>query len=354
MNNEHGGDIWQAQQIFGREAGEFIDFSANINPLGPSPQAIRAICESLPLIRHYPEPQSTTLRNKLACINNIGEENLILGNGVAELIYTLGRVLKFRRILMPMPSFSEYTKGFKGPLKSIPLEESREFVLDIAGFTQQIKANDLVIICNPNNPTGNLMTREDLLTILDYINDSESWFVVDEAFMDFVDSPQTLIGYLRGNPRLIVLRSLTKFYAIPGLRLGYLAAAPEIVNKLYEALPPWRVNSLAQVAAMAGLADYNYHIETRDLIKSQKESLFQSLKNIPGLYPYYPQANFILVRCDYNVPDLQAYLGKNGILIRNCANFPGLGDNYFRVAVRTEEENRVLIKHLLYFMRYCI
>lgn len=346
----HGGNIWLAEQTYGIHKENILDFSANINPLGPSPRALEAVQKSLVNIKHYPEPQAESLRREIARLTSLPEEMIILGNGAAELIYALGKVIKPRRVLVPVPTFSEYAGGFAdAELVQVVLHRENNFTIEPKALAGILQPGDLMILCNPNNPTGQLVERCKLHSLLKRAREVGAWFMVDEAFMDFVRPEQSLLPDLPANPSLLVLRSLTKFFAMPGLRLGYLAAAPEIISGLLAALPPWRVNLPAQVAGIASLQDREYIEKTFELMNSQRSFLTAGLAAIPGLKPFPPAANFILVGCSesgYTAAQIQNFLGPRGILIRQCDNFTGLDGNYFRTAVRCQEENSMLLHHL--------
>jgi len=353
----HGGNVWLAQHQYKINVENIIDFSANINPLGPSPGAVKALEQQLANICHYPEPQAETLRQEIGRVTGLPEENLILGNGAAELIYALGRVLQPRRVLLPVPTFSEYAEGLAGSqLVPFNLSPENDFKLDVEQLGRLLQPGDLIIICNPNNPTGQLVQANELKSLLQRARELGAWLTVDEAFMDFVQPEQSLLANVTGNHNLLVLRSLTKFYAIPGLRLGYLAAATALIEKFTAILPPWRVNTLAQLAGLASLADRQYRERTLALLNVQRQFLTSGLARVPGLRPLISAANFILVDCSKSGctgSELQNYLGPKGLLIRLCHNFAGLGNSYFRVAVRSEEENKLLLQHLRDFMSAC-
>ncbi|ABO51205.1 L-threonine O-3-phosphate decarboxylase [Desulforamulus reducens MI-1] len=347
---KHGGNIWLAAETYGLKEEALLDFSANINPLGPSPLALQAMQQALVQIKHYPEPQAETLRKEISLASGLSEEMLILGNGAAELIYALGRIIKPRRVLLPAPTFSEYADAF-GEIEQvyIPLDRNNCFTLDIEAVGQQLKPGDLAIVCNPNNPTGQLVSRQHLKSLAARVQAIGADLLVDEAFMDFVSPEQSLLQEIPYNSHLYVLRSLTKFFAIPGLRLGYLATSPDVIETLISVLPPWRVNLMAQAAGVASLRDKQYGARTLEQMNRLRPLLAESLASIPGLRPLSPTANFILVDCresGYSAKEIQNFLGPKGILIRQCENFVGLDGYFFRVAVRSEEDNERLLQAL--------
>ena len=351
----HGGNVWLAQQTYGIMTNELIDFSANINPLGPSPRAMEALERAKAYIRHYPEPQAETLRLELASLWNLPEDMIIVGNGAAELIYALGRVLRPRRVLLPVPTFSEYAESFTEQERiAIYLKRDNYFSLQPEKLYPLLEPGDLLVICNPNNPTGQLISRVELRGLLEQAKEKATWVLLDEAFMDFVQPQQSLLEELSLYPNLIIVRSLTKIYALPGLRLGYLAAPPQMIKKLYQTLPPWRVNVLAQAAGLASLQDQAYFNQTLALVNRQKEFMRKALEAMPGLTPLPAAANFLLVDCrdsGFTAAAIKEYLAPRGILLRLCHNFEGLDEYYFRVAVRTEGENLCLLQNLQQFLR---
>lgn len=350
----HGGDLVRAAREYGIPVREFLDFSANINPLGPSPRAVRALKENLWLISHYPDPDCRELRAALSVHLGVAEECLLVGNGAAELIYLLARVLDIRRALVPAPTFSEYglaVKSHGGAVRYVPMEPAGGFTLPAARLLHLLPESDALFICTPNNPTGALVERRVLEELLDAAARCGRPVVVDEAFMDFVPEREryTLLPLAGRHPHLVLLYSLTKFFALPGLRLGVLAAPPELVRRLREAKDPWSVNALAQVAGTAGLADAEYMAATRRLVAQERDWLRERLNALPGIRALPGAANFLLVDVagtGLSSTRLVDLLGRRGVLVRDCANFPGLTGQYIRVAVRRREENRVLVEKL--------
>ncbi len=208
-------------------------------------------------------------------------------------------------------------------------------------------------MCNPNNPTGQLTRKED---IIELVNDNPNrLIVIDEAFMDFVEDNEkySVIREASLFDNLIVVRSLTKFYGFPGLRLGYLVTNESIINKLMQYKEPWTVNTIAQVAGMAAINDEDFAKNTREYVSVEKRFLYEGLAKIKGIHPFQPTVNFILVRIENDrmeLSEIQNYLLQNNILIRNCSNFVGLDENYFRVAVKTREDNQKLLNSLKLIM----
>lgn len=343
----HGGNVWAAAQRLDMEPGQILDFSANINPLGPPPAALQAIQESLQFIHCYPEPEAEELKSALAKYLGEQEENLILGNGGSELIYHLLRELYQGRIVLPAPTFAEYGRSVRKPrYHRFFLKSQEEFRLDVEKLVKVIQQKDVVVLCNPNNPTGKIISQEEVLYLVGEAEKIGAKVIVDEAFMDFVLQKESVVPFVEDHPDLFVIGSLTKFFALPGLRLGYLAASRKATLKLAETLPPWRINTPAQFAGKAALQDSEYIEKTLNYIDCEREHFYGELQKLEGLKPLTSAVNFILIE-NYNfkhkTKDLKQLLEARGILIRTSAGFHGLSAAYFRLAVRTTEENKRLL-----------
>ncbi len=352
----HGGNISYFLNRYKIPETKVIDFSANINPVGPSPIAKKAIRKNIESIIHYPHPTAESLRKSLAELHGLRIENLLIGNGSIELIYLLSQALKPQKTLIPVPAFSEYELAAKVNGSGIiftSLSEEEGFSIKMDEIMKLIPKVDLVFISNPNNPTGKLFPPEDILMLIKMGIDSKTIVVIDEVFMDFVINFKrfTMIDRAIKNKYLLVLRSLTKFFAIPGLRLGYITGHRDLISKISLFSYPWNINSLAQVAGKAALSDYKYICKSRRFIKNERVFLFNKLKNINNIHAYPPSANFILCKIikkkdSINTKKLTEYLGKKGIMIRDCSNFRGLNDKFFRVAVKRRRENLKLVSNL--------
>ena len=352
MLNGHGGNINQICSKYGLNPDEIIDFSASINPLG-CPEGVRkAISERFADIKNYPDSECTSLRKAIANKVYCNESNIIIGNGSNELFYLIPRALKPKQGILLQPTFSE----FKDALCNANVEIV-EIVNDSGRFPiinkdirrlKNIKEG-MVFLCNPNNPTGQLTLKEEILELVK--DNTNRLIVVDEAFMDFVDEDEKYSA-IKEAPlmdNLIVVRSLTKFYGFPGLRLGYLVANESTVNKLMQFKEPWTVNTFAQIAGQVAINDVEFASNTREYMSGEKAFLYEGLSKINGIRPFQPSVNFILVRID-NVEitssEIQDLLIKDNIFIRDCSNFIGLSEKYFRVAVKTRDENQKLLRAL--------
>ncbi len=351
----HGGDIVKVQKKLGLDKEDIIDFSANINPLGPPARILEVLQESLGEIINYPDPECQKLRDTISQFYLVDGSRLIFGNGASELIFILMKVLNPRRVLIPAPTFIEYqfaaqSVGSKVTFFRLPHEDG--FSLPVSEVLKKLSQADILFLCNPNNPTGTLWERDKIEEIIATAQKKGTFIVLDEAFMDFLEKEQQyslLYGKKHFN-NMFVLRSMTKFFAIPGLRLGWGVGHPEIIKKMELAKDPWNVNILAQIAGREALCDQSYINKTKELIKKEKQYLYEQLAKFPELKPYFPAANYIfveLVNTSLDSLKLKERLSQKGCLIRDCSNYANLTSRFFRTAVRSREENMHLINALI-------
>ncbi|OIP62167.1 MAG: threonine-phosphate decarboxylase [Nitrospirae bacterium CG08_land_8_20_14_0_20_52_24] len=350
MQQKHGGNLREISRRYGVPEKEILDFSSNINPLGTPKTAIKAVLQEMDRLVQYPETDAMTLRETLSSRDRIPPENILAGNGSTEFIYLIPRVLRPKRALIPMPSYSDYESALSlagSAVVHFPLRKEEAFALDTDRFIQQMQKDvDLVLICNPNNPTGGLVPCGEMKKILSASGDSKVTLVIDEAFMDFVLG-ESFRFRVTEYENLLVLRSLTKFYGIPGLRSGALYGSEPLMERIRIHQEPWTVNRLSQAAAIAALSDEAYRQAAVALVREQRDYLIHELGGIPGVRVFPSQANFLLIETSPPLPEperLFESLLRSGILVRNCASFPGLGPVFFRVAVRMHEENLLLIQ----------
>ncbi len=350
----HGGNLTVAASKYEVDRDRIIDFSANINPLGLSGSVRKALLESIDAALHYPDPYCEGLREEVAAHLGVENKNIIMGNGSCDLIYMIPRVLTPHEVLIPVPTFSEYEYAARinqARCRFLLLEAADGFSLKPESILGNLKDVQMIFICTPHNPTGTVVVKEDLLFLISQCEKKGVYVVVDEAFIDFVDDHDSLTmvreAVLREN--LLVLRSLTKFFGVPGLRVGYLVGEKRLIEKISVIQPPWMVNVMGQIAAKEALNDHVYIEETRRYVVHERNYLFSEFKQIKGITTYPSSANFILSRLEtggINSTLLAEKLGNKGILVRDCATFRGLGTQFIRVAVRRREENMQLVSAL--------
>ncbi len=347
----HGGTVYAVARLLGVTPEELLDFSASINPLGPPAGVREAVMTAFDRVIHYPDPRAEALREALARRHGIAEENVCATNGSTELIHLLPRLVPGRRALVVAPPFSEYAAALeKGgwEIHYLFLAPEDGFTLSLAKLEERLADGfDLLILANPGNPTGALVPLPAVTELLELCRLSGTVPVIDEAFMDFCEE-ESAVPAVIADGRGLISRSLTKFFALPGLRLGYAVGAPAVIARLSGIVPPWSVGTLAQAAGVAALADAGYRDRTLDLIARQRELLSAGLAALPSLRPYPSAANYLLVQLTsgLSASTLRDRLLPHGILIRDCANFPGLDHRFFRVAVRGKEENSRLLAAL--------
>ncbi len=346
----HGGNVHALARRLNISPEQVLDFSASINPLGPPMEVLESLRARLGfLLRHYPEPEAHAFRAALAARLGLSPDQIIIGNGSNELIHLLPRLFDSGRALILSPAFSEYEAGLRAAGWGV-----EHFIcpvgpgFDLASVEERLEAGfELVYLARPTNPAGQVWPSDLILHLARLQEKRGRWLVVDEAFIEFTDEP-SLVKELAGHPALIVLGSLTKFYALPGLRLGFAAAGSEIIEGLEAAKAPWSVNSLAQEAGLGCLDQKEFAARTRTLIQTERPRLARALGGL-GLEVFPSEANYVLARLKKKHPsagEVGRRLAEKAILVRNCADFVGLDERHLRLAVRRLEENERLIKEL--------
>lgn len=353
----HGGDLRTAEEMYGRSMHQWIDFSANMNPYGP-PQAVREIMQNhWQQIAHYPDPAVRELRGKLSAYYGVPADSILVGNGAAELIDLVVRVLKPKVTAIARPSFSEYEEAvakIKGSIRDIPLHAWHDFLLTEKELTAALDEADCFFLGHPNNPTGKRVPRK----LLQQILDAGKQLIVDEAFMDFLPDERrfSLLQKAAESADLIVIRSLTKFFAIPGMRLGFLVAHPETIARLKELQVPWSVNVLAQLIGTAVLDDTAYIDLTRRWLEEERPWLTEQLRAL-GLQVFASDTNFLLFSLpkhkQLQAKELQKQLAQRGILLRDASLFKGLDERYCRCAIRLRKDNARLVAALQDVLASC-
>lgn len=348
MQNPHGGDL------YGRPVQ--VDFSANTNPLGTPPAVRRAVQDSLDRLHQYPDPYCRVLVRAIADFEGLPESDILCGCGAAELIFSYCAAVRPLRALELAPTFSEYASALESvgcAVERWPLRRENRFALD-ASFLDCLKQGnwDAVFLCNPNNPTGQLIDLELLMQIAGACHDRGIRLFVDECFLDLTDAgrTQSLKEHLARWPELFLLKAFTKSYGMAGLRLGYcLSADRALLTAMGRCAQPWNVSVPAQAAGVAALGETAFLEETRRLIRAQRPWLQEQLTAL-GLTVYPSCANYLLF---YSPLPLSEKLLEQGIQLRSCANYHGLGEGWYRIAVKRPEENRLLIAALKKIMEGC-
>jgi len=352
VDSEHGGNIAALAGRAGCAPRQIIDFSASINPLGP-PECLRMLVNrSIEKLVHYPDPQGKGLVSVLSSVLGVDEDQLVVANGSTEIIYTLPRILGCARAVIPVPSYLDYARACRmAGVATVPVQlaEADGFRLDFSQLAGLLQENDLVLLGRPNNPTGVSFGAADLLELA--AAHPATFFAVDESFFDFIAGESGLLANPMA-PNLIVFRSLTKFYAIPGLRLGFAAAAPETAAVLRGQVMPWTVNTMAQEVGRGMLGERDYAEQSRAFTRERRVEMQQMLSAIPLLKVFPGEANYLLLKLDgtdltaARLADKLLLSGPRHLAIRVCDNFAGLDQRFFRVAVRDQEENELLCQAL--------
>jgi threonine-phosphate decarboxylase len=326
--------------------GPVVDFSASINPLGPPAGVLRALRRALASVDRYPDPGCTELRARLAALHGVGPGQVVVGNGSSELIHALPRALRSRRAAIVQPTYTEYLRASLAAGSDVDhwLAEGDDFAL--APFDPA--AADLVWLCNPNNPTGQVWEHA---ALLDWVaGHPHVVFAVDEAFLPFLpdEAGLSLVPAVARLPNLVVLRSLTKLYSLPGLRLGYAVTNRELAMRLRSQLVPWSVNVFAQEAGVAALEDEAFLAQTREWVGKEHPFFQRRLAGLlQNVQPVPSRAVFVLLRLHGVIAArLTAALLERGILIRDASNFVGLDSRYVRVSLRSRWDNRRLVGEL--------
>lgn len=347
--SQHGGNTRECAEMLGISESEILDFSANINPLGMPESLKQAIKEHLELGQFYPDPHYQALHQSIADFHQCKPWQVLAGNGATELIFSIISLLKPQKTLLLIPGFAEYYRALQHNNSQIieyQLDEKNHFAVDEKILNAVTEELDCVFLCNPNNPTGQLIEPALLQQIVLHCQHCQVSLIIDEAFIDFAGEQYSLIPQLHHYPHVFILRSLTKFFAIPGLRLGYIVNSnPQTMQQLRYQQQPWTINCFAELAGKTILTDQRYIAATHQWLQQEKLFLYQELSKLPLLKVYPPAANYIFFRCLDSELDLQEYLlREHHILIRDCGNYRGLGKGFYRVGVKDRENNEKLVK----------
>lgn len=348
---DHGGNIFSVARSLGLTPDAISDFSASINPLGLSPVVKSALIGALDTLVHYPENCHDELKQALAGYHSLSPANFAIANGSTEIIYNLPTMLSGKKALIISPSFSEYARALTlhhWDSEHFILSPSSNFSIDISELERSLSSGiDLLYLCNPGNPSGTLYPQPLIEKIYYLCRAFGVFMVLDEAFMDFCEDGSAK-HFIAGAENAIVLRSMTKFFGIPGLRLGYSISNSLLADRLDSIGGPWNVNTLALVSGVAALLDSQHNRRTLEFLDLERSTLLESIQQFPQFRVYPSSANFLLIEIinGMSAGELKGRLMDYRLLIRECSSFIGLSDRFFRIAVRSGEENRRLLECL--------
>ena len=370
MSNIHGGNIFQFAHEQRIEPYEVIDFSANINPLGASQQGLSALEAQLRYISHYPDATNDDVLNAIADIYGMNKNQIVVGNGAAELLYAICRLPGYTGAFVPAPGFSEYKEALEAsriPVRDIyyrPREDDNGKpyfevpYLALETFAAELKGQDgriIVFLGNPNNPDGTLLDKNHIRTVASMLKEANSLLVIDESFIDFVgnhtlqDNEYSMRSLVNDFDNIIVVHSFTKFYAVPGLRIGAAFSNSQIIDKLNKFIPTWSVNTLAQAYTESALNDVEYVKRTKQVLREEQHYMYNALDAIAGITVYPPSANFILFHIEQDgvtADSINEALKKHKMIVRNCDSYIGLNSQWVRIAIKDHDNNVRLVDAL--------
>ena len=357
-NNEsfHGSDIELISQKYLISQEEILPYASNVNPLGMSPLAKEALVEYIDAVESYPERNYARLRTAISNYCNVDMKHIILGNGTSELIRKTFDSIKPKKTMIVGPTYSEYKNAAilnGSEVEMYMLNQLDDFELDITKFTETLYHGiDMLIICNPNNPTGKAIRKDDMDTILEACRTHNIFVMVDETYVEFVQDVSLIssVSLVKDFENLIVLRSTSKFFATPGLRLGYaITSNKEVLADADNSKIPWNINSLASIASVM-FSDEHYMNLTSSLIQTERNLIYSALCSRKTIKVFKPDANFILIRLlkeDLTASEVFEHCIKKGFMIRDCTDYEGLGDKYIRFCFLKPEQNDQVVNTIL-------
>ena len=345
----HGGNIYKLQRE-GKK--DILDYSSNINPLGVPESLKKAVSENFSVLTRYPDINYTELRESIGKYNNIESENIIAGNGATEVLFLYIKALKPKKVLIAAPTFAEYERAVKNAeceIDFFELKEEDNFILNKDEFIQKAKNYNLAVICNPNNPTGKFISKEIIFEINENLKKSGTKLFIDECFIEFILGWKEKTSALFKSENIFILRALTKFFALPGLRLGYgICFDKKIIEKINEIREPWSVNGFADLAGKVILNDIEYIKNTEKWILEERKYFTDSLKEIEEnkkIKIYETETNFILIKLlEMTSEEFKSRMEEKNILVRNASNFKFLDNSFIRLAIKDREKNKKVIE----------
>lgn len=353
----HGSDLEKIERIYHVKKEDITSFSANVNPLGVSYKLKETLANHIDAITSYPDREYSSLRDSIAAYIHADKEHIIAGNGSTELISSFISIIAPKNALLLAPAYSEYEREITlcgGTFRYYPLQKDQNFQLPVKEFTEALREElDLLILCNPNNPTSTTLTACQIRDILTACQSKGIYVIIDETYVEFVENVNdiTAVPLVKDFDNVTVLRGISKFFAAPGLRLGYAVCSNKAIrNEINEKKNPWTINSLASIAGEIMFTDTEYINATRTLIATERKRLCDALTACPELKVYPSTANFVLVEIKKDgltAFDLFEKAIRKGLMIRDCSTFQGLSDKFFRFCFMSPEKNDALLHVIL-------
>jgi threonine-phosphate decarboxylase len=324
-----------------------LDFSSNVNPLG-FPSKVRDVFKNLSHVSVYPDPNSNELRIHLQKYTGIPKNHIVVGNGATEIIYNYcNAFLRKQKVLIPIPTFGEYESAAKLNNATLYFFKTMNLNRNLSEFQDMVSNKNCIFLCNPNNPTGVLTKKKNILKILESAYDKSVMVFLDECFIELVPAGnESAVSYLKEFDNLFILRSLTKSFGLAGLRIGYGLGNKKMIEILQKVKIPWNVSGIAQKSSIKALSDNSHLSKTLNLIRKESKFLINSISKIKSFTCYNSDTNFILIKSKIKSNQIKNRLLKKNILIRDCNTFRGLDNHFIRIAVRTHNENLKLIEAL--------
>ena len=349
----HGGNIYKFQREGKRD---ILDYSSNINPLGVPESLKEAIKNNFDVLEKYPDINYVELRESIGKYNGVSRENIIVGNGATEVLFLYMKALAPKRALIVSPTFAEYERALKNidsEIDYFSLDEIREenknyFDLDIERLKKESINFDLVVLCNPNNPTGNFLELEKIKDLNEFLKKNGTKLFIDECFIEFIAKWENKTSKLLRNKNIFILRALTKYFALPGIRLGYgISFDEDLIDKINSIREPWTVNAFADLAGKVILDDKEYMKKTDRWIIEERKNFVEKLKEIKEVEVFETYSNFILLKLKtLTSEEFVKKMLDRGILVRDAKNFKFLNEKYVRIAIKDVEKNRKFINKI--------
>lgn len=350
----HGGNVYEIALQLGCAPEDVLDYSASINPLGPPAGLVDLFNQTFQRLQHYPDIQNRRLVDAIARYHGVSPDQVVVGNGSTELIYWLPKVLGVRKALVVLPTFGEYQKAFE--LQGVQLAKlitspEGNFQPEVEQLEELFEkfSPEAILFTHPGSPAGTLMSPEVRAWLVEKSRNRKVFAIVDEVFIDFCEE-ESLKGFLGESEHLVIIRSMTKFYGLPGLRLGYLLTSEHLAHRLGRFLPPWSVNTYAQAAGPYCFEQVEYRERTLALIREERERMAERMQAFPGCRIFPGRANYLLMGLAKTLGPVaklrQDLLTSERIIVRDCHSFEGLDDHYVRFAIRLPEQNERLLAAL--------